>query len=396
MNEYSKEWYTNHYYENELKEYLDNKPRKTWLLKPDNLPPEITNFSNKRKIIYKNESREKCKILYPCGYLKDGELMYACECKCGIFFLARHKSLNRYKEGISCGCKYAEKTINSEEFFKDKYYKTLLKKYLYKKEYNTWLFKEDNLPPKMKLSEKHTDYSDSIINNINIMFPCAYNEDKRVMYVCKCYCGNYFMTNERSITSNIKSCGCLTKEKTINRNLKNGMDILNTTIGLLHIDSFAGFEQLKNGHKRSLFNCTCQCGNKCIKAGTYLRQGNTQTCGLCGVKSIGEESIAKFLLNQKINFQHEYSFPDLLSKNGVLLRFDFAIFNDNNEILFLIEYDGQQHFPEMKKDFFEPYEIIHERDMLKNEYCLTNNIKLVRISYKENLEQRLEEIFNEL
>lgn len=33
---------------------------------------------------------------------------------------------------------------------------------------------------------------------------------------------------------------------------------------------------------------------------------------------------------------------------------------------------------------------------MKEEYCLKNNIKLIRISYKENINEKLEEIFNEL
>ena len=32
-------------------------------------------------------------------------------------------------------------------------------------------------------------------------------------------------------------------------------------------------------------------------------------------------------------------------------------------------------------------------DKIKNDYCANNNLKLIRISYKDNLETRLNEIF---
>ena len=110
--------------------------------------------------------------------------------------------------------------------------------------------------------------------------------------------------------------------------------------------------------------------------------------------SYGELQIENFLKNNNIQYIKEYKFNDLIDKR--CLRFDFAILNDKKELLFLLEYDGKQHFLEGCTGRFEgKYEEIHQHDLLKNNYCLTNNIKLVRINYKEKLEERLEEIFHE-
>ena len=77
------------------------------------------------------------------------------------------------------------------------------------------------------------------------------------------------------------------------------------------------------------------------------------------------------------------------------LRFDFAIFKENN-LLFLLEYDGIQHFNTSMDWYNDSLEELVKRDELKNKYCLTNNIKLIRIRYDEDLDKRMEDLLNEL
>ena len=50
-----------------------------------------------------------------------------------------------------------------------------------------------------------------------------------------------------------------------------------------------------------------------------------------------------------MNFQEEYSFPDLIPSSGCPLRFDFVVFDDDWEIDFLIEYQGIQHYKAKSK-----------------------------------------------
>ena len=71
------------------------------------------------------------------------------------------------------------------------------------------------------------------------------------------------------------------------------------------------------------------------------------------------------------------------SKAGACLRFDFAIFNKNNQLIQLIEYDGRQHFKYTNNwnQSEEDFQILQENDKRKNQYCKDKKIKLVRISY---------------
>ena len=47
--------------------------------------------------------------------------------------------------------------------------------------------------------------------------------------------------------------------------------------------------------------------------------------------SRGEIKIADVLNEAGLNFQEEYSFPDLVSSSGRSLRFDFAVCDDNGD-----------------------------------------------------------------
>lgn len=59
--------------------------------------------------------------------------------------------------------------------------------------------------------------------------------------------------------------------------------------------------------------------------------------------SRGEIKIEEILTKAGLKFKEEYSFPDLVSSSNRALRFDFAVFDDNDELDFLIEFQGVQH-----------------------------------------------------
>lgn len=110
-----------------------------------------------------------------------------------------------------------------------------------------------------------------------------------------------------------------------------------------------------------------------------LRDG--KGCPLCK-SSKGERAINKYLIDNNYSFEREYSFKDSEIKS---LRFDFAV-NLNNKV-YLIEFDGKQHFnPEAqfgdnnKEDKFNKLKTNDER---KDTYCKNNNIPLLRIPYWE-------------
>lgn len=59
----------------------------------------------------------------------------------------------------------------------------------------------------------------------------------------------------------------------------------------------------------------------------------------------------------------------------------------DSELDYLLEYDGIQHFKWEENGWItkDKFDIGRGNDMLKNEYCENNNIKLVRIKYNEEI-----------
>jgi hypothetical protein len=98
--------------------------------------------------------------------------------------------------------------------------------------------------------------------------------------------------------------------------------------------------------------------------------------------SRGEIKIEDILKSAGLIFREEYSFKDLVSLTGRPLRFDFAVFDDEGEIDFLIEFQGIQHYePKEKFGGIQGLKKQQYNDMQKRVYCKKHNIPLVIIPY---------------
>jgi hypothetical protein len=123
---------------------------------------------------------------------------------------------------------------------------------------------------------------------------------------------------------------------------------------------------------------------------------NETICPICAKssKSKGERKIRKWLIENNFKFKQDYYFE--YCKNINVLRYDFCIFLKDK--LFLIEYDGRQHFKcSDREDKRYNLKLIQKRDKIKNDYCRNNNLDLLRIKYTDykNIEKILIETFND-
>lgn len=113
-------------------------------------------------------------------------------------------------------------------------------------------------------------------------------------------------------------------------------------------------------------------------------------CPTCSKSASGYEMIIRDILNKNnIDFLSEYSFEDC--KDILPLHFDFYLSLYN----LCIEYDGEYHFKplriskeETEEDIQKRFMDIKKRDQIKDNYCKTHGINLLRIPYweKENIE----------
>jgi len=61
-----------------------------------------------------------------------------------------------------------------------------------------------------------------------------------------------------------------------------------------------------------------------------------------------------------------------------------------------IEFDGQQHYNIIEHFGGEKILIENQvRDDIKNKYCLENNIKILRIKYDDDVENKMKSIFKQ-
>ena len=198
---------------------------------------------------------------------------------------------------------------------------------------------------------------------------------KNVWWNCKCCCGNSFIDTTTNINRGIRrSCGCKKKELTGQAHLK---DLKGQFFGELYVIE-RDYNHEQHGIKpRVYWLCQCSCGNMVSVERAHLLNRNQSSCGC--KHSIGELNINKVLSNNNIKYKTQYTNKNLQTTKGGYLRYDFALLNEQDEVIRLIEFDGPQHSQDF--DYFGKHEEIAKRDQLKNQYAKNNNIPLVRIPY---------------
>lgn len=120
----------------------------------------------------------------------------------------------------------------------------------------------------------------------------------------------------------------------------------------------------------------------CKVHGSFSQNPITHTIGMSGCPSCknskGENEIYKYLKINNIKFESQYKFKDCINIRP--LPFDFYL-NDHN---ILIEFDGIQHFKPIERyGGQKAFDNNLKKDIIKNEYCRINNIKLIRIDYTQ-------------
>lgn len=301
-----------------------------------------------KKYIHKDDRFGKLVVIEPdCQKDKYGRQMSLCHCDCGTELIVLDNSLWT-QNTTSCGCKTGNDLNNKIKYGDIFGYLTVIDAN------NYHLGKDNNLASK-----------------------------------CRCICGEETIVRNNSLRSgNTTSCGCMagrTKESRIN----NG-DVFDY---LTVIDANNYHLGKDNGLASK---CRCICGKEKIIRNNSLRKGDTTSCG-CRKISKGEEQIQKFLDRNNIVYKSQYTFQDLKSSSNTL-SFDFAVFDNDNKLKFLIEYQGEQHyFPVKIFGGEKAFERQKNNDLRKQQYCLSNNITLIEIPYYDRniLEEKyLQQLLN--
>ena len=191
---------------------------------------------------------------------------------------------------------------------------------------------------------------------------------------CQCNCGNIVYVEGFNLKNgNTQSCGCLQRDRVSESSFK-------SLIGQ-RFNKLTVLERVENNRFNQVqYKCQCDCGNTIIVNANNLRGGHSGSCGC--IKSHGEQYINKWLIEHKIQFRAQYSHDKIVLSTGRRPIFDFAIFDNNNQLLYLIEYNGKQHYGITGGwNDEENYLDTVRRDNEKREQCALLNIPLYEIPY---------------
>ena len=195
------------------------------------------------------------------------------------------------------------------------------------------------------------------------------SKSHETFWKCECQrCGNIASVRKTDLDRKPKSCNkCKGWEL---RSFKIG-----DRYGYLTIVGVA-----KPHGNKTYVTCQCDCGKIVDVYLEHLKGHNhsrTISCG-CATMSAGELTIKRILDNNDVIYEQQY----IISDFSQFAPFDFAIFDEQHNLLKLIEFDGEQHYhPVEHFGGQEKYDRQVEVDSRKNKYCQEHNIKLQRIPY---------------
>lgn len=271
----------------------------------------------------------KLKVIEMTPERRNRQVVWKCECECGNTTYVVGQAL-RTGHTKSCGClNYEKKDIDSLE--------------------------------------------SQVFGKLTVLCRSKFSFNNKVYWTCQCECGHTFDVCGTDLRNkNIDSCEyCRDHHYYFN-------DLTNTRYGLLTVIKSVGRDN--SGHH--IWECQCDCGGVATVSSIALISGNTSSCGCLKNHSVGEAIINRWLLSMNCNFKRQITFVDCLSPKGAKLKYDFGIYDNHQNLLGLIEYDGIQHTQPI--DFFggeDAFNYLQECDTIKNNYATQHNIPLLRINY---------------
>lgn len=278
---------------------------------------------------------------------KDGRVQFEYQCDCGNIKVGRSKDIREGKI-TSCGCKKVE-----------------------------------------RMKQNTVDITGNKYNHLTAI-EYGYTKNKKPFWLFKCDCGNYVYKNKESvINGNVTSCGCMTPYEIGNSHRiyeKPG-----TIYNYLQVIKPA-FDECYSGPSIYWYKCLL-CGREIVANVKEVRFGTKKSCGC--LLSFKEKEISAILEDNNIPYKSQYMYDDLRSEKNRMLRFDFALLNEKQQVVGLIEYQGSQHYNDRCGDFGRQQREVTDKQ--KQEYCLKNNIPLLILNKDNiNLKEDILNFYNEV
>lgn len=238
------------------------------------------------------------------------------------------------------------------------------------------------------------DLTGQVFNDLTILYRIsnrmpASGKYGKTFWRCVCSCGKECNVQTSDLTMGLrKDCGHSHREYLHKQRTR---DLVGNQYGLLTVIEMLPSIRTSNNKWRAMCKCKCECGNIVDVQCDYLKSGDTQSCGC--LHSKGEYGILKYLNEHNIPYKKQYKFKDLKTPKDATCWFDFGILDENNNLKFLIEFQGEQHYHKMPGPWNFGAYAREVTDPLKRNYCVEHNIKLYEIKYTDDVELELDKIF---
>ena len=215
------------------------------------------------------------------------------------------------------------------------------------------------------------------IHNSNIEVLGEYlNNRTKIEVKCK-ICEYQWYTEPRHLIRGNKCLMCCRKNISLN-NKKTHNEFVEK-VNSIHLDKVSVIGTYIDYKTKIEVKC-----NKC-KHDWMVRPASLYTsgCPKCN-SSKGEILIDRILKKLNIKYIYQYKFEGLKTENNGSPTFDFVILDNNNNIIKVIEYDGEQHFKPVKKwGGSKRLEQQQKTDQFKTNFCINSNIEIIRIPYTD-------------
>lgn len=319
---------------------------------------------------------------------KTRDIRWVCKCECGTIKSVLGKYL-RTGKSVSCGCgkkvdlvgqKFGKLTVVETLYNYEGYNRAT---YKCKCDCGNITYVKSCAIYKTKSCgcsslDSRIDYTGQKFGMLTVLEMLYQYKDNQTYAKCLCDCGKECIARMNGlVTGNTSSCGCI-----------HSPSLIGNKYGRL-----TAIEEVKSVTSQRMWKCLCDCGNYINLTSHVLTSGHTQSCGCIRSENVStyEVFIADILKENFILYNKEYGFDDCKGVGNKKLRFDFYLPDYNT----LIEYDGEQHFRPI--EYFggeEHFNILKQNDSIKNEYCKTHKINLVRIPYTLSRDEVKNSILN--
>lgn len=211
---------------------------------------------------------------------------------------------------------------------------------------------------------------------------CVYTRScDNVIIICKEHGEFTIKANKHCNGQGCKLCGYISSSKSNTSNYKIFTEKANT----IHNNKFDYSKSVYNGsHKKIEIICA--------KHGSFWQTPTNHFsgagCSKCNA-SRGELFISNYFISNDIKFEEQKRFSEC--RNILPLPFDFYLLEYN----LLIEYQGKQHFENIKTGKFKTINLDERKklDKIKKDFALNNNFNFLEITYKDNINKKLNEYF---